>query len=549
MKKIKLTAAVLCIFMLTGCTGEALASGIITPRPAQDEITAVNAKPIEFINGVSRITTGGRYILSGEHEGQILIDASRSDVIELILDGATLRNPAGQAIYALRSRGVELILADGSINYISDGVHADAENNAAIYIQHDLIISGGGTLNVTGNFHHGIRAQDFLTINGGYFQITAVGDALRGRDGVIINDGTFLLTAGGDGIQSNNDSNPEYGFITINGGMFTIYAGDDGLQAETDVTINGGTLRIEAGDDGITANKSVLITGGKIDIVNSYEGIEGLNVTITGGDITVYARDDGINARDPNAARDFRGRPLMRGPFNQDLYVRITGGNINVHAVNDGIDSNNNIFLEGGTVNISGPSRGMDGAVDMDGTFLITGGKLVTSGSVINVSRQSTQSIISVAYTRQLPAGTFFEIRDSGGNILLSHTSQMAFTTSFFTSPDIADGRTYSLFINGEKTNDFTINSLITSVSGNSALAGPANENFVPRGTDGGFAQPGRGDWPGGPGFGGEDFRMPNPGDFRNFPNPNDFRNMPNPGDFGGGRGRNRMELPELPRI
>ncbi|MCL2276412.1 MAG: carbohydrate-binding domain-containing protein [Treponema sp.] len=532
MKKNKFFAALLFIFLLTGCTREVPASGIINQRPAQDEITAVSAKPVEFINGVSRITTGGRYRLSGEHEGQILIDASRNDIIELILDGAVLHNPSGQAIFAPRSRGVELILADGTINYVSDGEYIDENNNAAIYIQHDLIISGGGTLNVTGNYHHGIRAQDFLTINSGYFQITAKGDSLRGRDGVIINDGIFLLTAGGDGIQSNNNSNPDYGFITINGGTFTINAGDDGMQAETNVTINGGIFMIEAGDDGITAGSSVLITGGKIDIKDSYEGIEGLNVTITGGDIALYARDDGINARDPNAIRDFRGRPMTRGPFNPEVYVRITGGNINVHAVNDGIDSNNNIFLEGGTVNISGPSRGMDGAVDLDGTFLITGGKLITSGSVINVSRQSTQSIVSVVYTRQLPAGTLIEILGSNGSAFLNHTSQMTFTTSFFTAPDFINGETYSLYINGEKTNDFTISSLITSVSGNSSLAGAANENFVPRGTDGGFTVPGRGSMRAGPGFSGE-----------NFPN------VPSPGDFGGGRGRNRMVPLEPPRI
>ena len=526
MKKIKYFLFLLCVSVtMSCCTGKAYASGIINSRPSS-EITAVNAKQIEFTDGVSRITAGGRYILSGEHEGQILIEASRSDDVEIILNGAVLNNPKGQAIFAPRSRGVELILSDGTINFISDGVHSDGENNAAIFVRHDLIISGSGTLNVSGNFHHGIRAQDFLTINGGVFHITAEGDALRGRDGVIINDGVFFLTAGGDGIQSNNSSNPDYGFITINGGVFDITAGDDGIQAETNITINGGSIQIKAADDGITANKSVLITDGSINILESYEGIEGLNVTITGGNINVIARDDGINARDSNAVRDFRGRPMMRGPLNQDIFVRITGGSVYVHALGDGIDSNNNIFIEGGNIYISGPSRGMEGAIDCDGSLLITGGRLITAGSVINISRQSTQPVVSVAFSRQLPAGTLVEVKNSKDNILLNYTAQTAFSASFFTSSDFVTGETYALFINGEKTNDITLNTLITSVSGNSALAGeiPRGNNRNIPGAE--FIPPGD--------FGGR---------FGEMPNPEDFRNMPNPGDFG----RNRRDMPPRP--
>ena len=142
-KNIKIFTLLLCTSItVICCTGKAYAAGIINAQTRAEEITAVSAKQIEFKDGISRITTGGRYILSGEHEGQILIEAARSDNIELILDGAALHNPDGQAILALRCRGVELILADGTVNYISDGNYSDMENNAAIFIQHNLIISG-----------------------------------------------------------------------------------------------------------------------------------------------------------------------------------------------------------------------------------------------------------------------------------------------------------------------------------------------------------------------------------------------------------------------
>jgi hypothetical protein len=366
---------------------------------------------------------------------------------------------------------VELILTDGTANTISDGKYSsntNNETNAVIYIQHDLIISGNGTLNISGNEHHGIRAQDSLTVKGGVINVTAAGDALRGRDAVIIEGGTFSLTAGGDGIQSNNDTNAEQGYVIINGGTFTINAGDDGIQAETAVTINKGSLTITAKDDGITAKGPVLITGGTVRITNSYEGIEGLNVTITGGDIDIYSRDDSINAREYGAITSMWGRRVMPGrPTNANIFVRIKGGNIHIHALTDGIDSNNNVFLEGGTLRISGPSRGMEGAIDVDGSVLITGGNLITAGSVVSISGQSTQPTLLVTYNQQLPTGTLIEIRDTSGNTLLDYTAKNAFFMSGFTSPDFVIEKTYSLYINSVKLQDITLNSMVTTIGDN----------------------------------------------------------------------------------
>ena len=534
--------AVFCLIAFSGCSEKAYASGILNTQPNTAQITAVKAVPLEFINGVANITTGGRYSISGVHEGQILINAARNDEVEIVLDGVTLHNPGGQAIFAPRSKSVELILADGTVNNISDSVHSDQDNNAAIFVQHDLVVSGNGTLNVTGNHHHGIRAQDFLVINSGIINVTAKGDALRGRDGVIIQSGEFNLTAGGDGIQSNNDSNPQYGFITINGGTFTIQAGQDGIQSETSVTINNGNIKISARDDGITTGGSVLITGGNINITESYEGIEGLNVTITGGNIDIFSRDDGINARDRSLVNtnNMRGW-FTRAPANENMYVRITGGTINIHALADGIDSNNNIFLEGGKLFISGPSMGMEGAIDLDGAFLLTGGELITAGSVMNVSGQSSQPILYVGFNQQLPTGTSIEIKDDKEKSLLSYTSLIAFRVSAFTSPEFKIGGTYSLYVNDQKAADVTLTGIITSLGGGNAMGGrggnmggisPGDFERGSRNNPGGFPEmPGLPD-------------IPNPGDLRNMPNPYDNRNMPNPGDFN--RGGRMDQMPRL---
>ncbi|MDR0464398.1 MAG: carbohydrate-binding domain-containing protein, partial [Treponema sp.] len=344
--------------------------------------------------------------------------------------------------------------------------------------------------------------------------IGIVGEFADGE--VILNDSEVTVTDAGNVIEIWNATK-----ITINSGTFDSRASDGGIQGETNVTINGGNIQISASDDGITSNGPVLVTGGDINIINSYEGIEGLNVTITGGNININARDDGLNARDGNAVRDFRGRPMMHGQANPDIYVRITGGTVNVYARGDGIDSNNNIFLEGGTLLVSGPSMGMEGAIDFDGTFLITGGKLVTAGSVLNVSGQSTQPFLYVTYNQQLPTGTNIEVRDARNNALLNYTALTSFRISGFTSPDFVIGETYSVFINDQKTADITLGSMITSLGGGNTM-GRNPGNFGTRVNPGsrGFDLP----------------EMPNPGDFRNMPN---FPEMPD-------RGR-RMEQPVPP--
>jgi hypothetical protein len=130
----------------------------------------------------------------------------------------------------------------------------------------------------------------------------------------------------------------------------------------------------------------------------------------------------------------------------------------------DGIDSNNNVFLEGGTLHISGPSRGMEGAIDVDGSVLITGGRLITAGSVVSVSGQSTQPALLVTYSQQLPTGALIEIRDTSGNTILDYTAKNAFLMSAFTSPNFVIGKTYSLYINREKVQDITLNSVITTI-------------------------------------------------------------------------------------
>ena len=119
-KSLKITlAGALALFLLTGCAaapasaGEsvsAAASTTQTAPSASDPDTAVSRRDAsgeydaaEAVtlspDGDLTITEAGTYILSGEYEGMIVIEAGEEDKVQLVLENATITNESGPAIY------------------------------------------------------------------------------------------------------------------------------------------------------------------------------------------------------------------------------------------------------------------------------------------------------------------------------------------------------------------------------------------------------------------------------------------------------------------
>ena len=103
---------------------------------------------------------------------------------------------------------------------------------------------------------------------------------------------------------------------------------------------------------------------GKFNIT-AREDLEGTYVKINGGTVTISASDDGINAA--NKSSEY------------SVIVEINGGTINItmgQGDTDGIDANGNLYINGGTITISGQSP-----FDYDGEAKYTGGKMIINGS------------------------------------------------------------------------------------------------------------------------------------------------------------------------
>ena len=303
------------------------------------------------ISGTNIVITGsGTYLISGSlKDGSIIVDASKEDKVQLVLNGVSVHSETYAAIYVKQADKVFVTLAEGTNNTLSNGgtFTQQDENNvdAVIFAKDDLTLNGSGSLTVTSPAGHGIVGKDEVTITGGVYEITAAKCAIRANDSIAIADGTFTLTAGTDGLHAENDDDDTLGNIYITGGTFTINARDDAIHANTLLQIDGGSFEITAA-----------------------EGLEATYIKLNDGDISVSASDDGVNAAKKSSA--------------YTPAVEINGGTLTIvmgAGDTDGVDSNGNLIITGGTVSVTGNS-----AFDYDGTVSFTGGTVIVNGQQVS---------------------------------------------------------------------------------------------------------------------------------------------------------------------
>ena len=223
-----------------------------------------------YDNPVLHITKAGSYTLTGDWQGQILVDLNgdedcfddESQKVTLILNGADIKCTVAPAVIFydafecdntweernentgsadLTNAGARVIIADGSENnveganvfrllkpeYKKDSTTVQkklVKTDGAFYSYVSLAIDGQtrgtGILNITSSTYEGLDSELHLTVNGGYINIVSQDDGINvNEDGVSVftlNGGHLTIFAGqgaeGDVIDSN-------GFIDINGGF------------------------------------------------------------------------------------------------------------------------------------------------------------------------------------------------------------------------------------------------------------------------------------------------------------------------------------------
>ena len=406
------------------------------------------------------ITAAGTYVFSGDCDNGSITVKKGVTGVTIVLNGLTLTNDDSAAITLNKTAEASLIAAAGTTNTVADTEGSNDENAAVkVKSGAALAIGGTGTLTVDGNAKNGIKGaadavitvaevklninaaddglscDDELNITGGTLSITAGGDAVKASPdtgdtenpdttslgNVTIKGGSITLHAAEDGVQADGDliitggtfhvkTNGGHttaltddsasckgfkagGALTVTGGTLTVDSADDALHASTDVTISGGTLTLATGDDGVHADNDLVIgakgasstSTPRINITASYEGLEGTTVTVYSGDIDVAASDDGVNAANSTL-----------GEHSDKYAISIAGGDLYIDAGSDGLDSNNDINITGGKVEVYGADAMMDAAIDYDGTFTLSGGTLFGAGMEPSAG---TQAYIAVGET------------------------------------------------------------------------------------------------------------------------------------------------------
>ena len=446
--------------------------------------------------GAITVSEAGVYIVRGAlDDGSIVVDVGDEDKVQLVLDGASITSSDSAAILVENADKVFVTLAEGTRNTLANGGAFDDEVvDAAIFAHDDLVINGAGSLTVDSPAGHGIvgkddvklvsgdvtvtaggrgvDANDSLLVAGGSYVITAGKDAMRCKNDdadkgvLIVFDGTLTLTSGGgadngaahtdgmrgfgrpaasadEGSSSSTKGLKASGDLIILGGSITADCADDTLHTDADMTVYGGTLTLASGDDGMHANGTLTIEDGVIAIARSYEGIEGQAIVINSGDITVNASDDGLNAAGGNDASGYGFHDMFAS---QDgVSITINGGGIHVNASGDGIDSNGDLFVNGGSVVVSGPTNSGNGALDYNGTGAIAGGTVVAagaSGMAESFGSDSTQVSALVNLSGQAGA---ISVADAGGNVILTAEVEKSYDCVVVSCPQMAVGDTITV--------------------------------------------------------------------------------------------------------
>lgn len=365
------------------------------------------------------LTNGGEYVAIDDNN----IDAVIFAKTDLTLNGSGSLTINAQAGHGVVSKD-DLVITGGSYTITAASHGLSGKDSIAI---------SAGTFTITSG-KDGIHAENTddlslgtLYIADGSFSIHAQGDAVSAQGALQIDGGVFDLYTGegsasvemtgssdtrfmGGGqrggtnapteaisTETEEDSVSQKGIkgestYTVNGGTFTIDSADDSLHAGGEMTISAGEFSLSSGDDAVHCDDTLIIQNGTFTVSYCYEGIEGLSITIEDGSFDITSYDDGLNAAggaDSSGFGGFGGRQPDTFTSNSDSFIIINGGTFTIVSSGDCVDSNGDVTINGGTLDLTCNGSG-NTALDCDGSYTNNGGDVTTNdGSEENPGQMS----------------------------------------------------------------------------------------------------------------------------------------------------------------
>lgn len=210
------------------------------------------------------------YTLHGTSaDGSFYMDGSYKATFTL--NGLTLTNTRGAAIAIDCGKRINVVVADGTVNTLSDAT--GGTHKACFFINGHAEFKGSGTLNVAGNTKHAYASDEYTWFKPsfGTFNVTAAeSDGLHVQQYFRLDGGTVNVSGTkGDCVDvsvTKDATDEQNGQAILNAGTLTMnVAADDvkGLKTDSTVTIAGGTLSAEVsglGTKGISAGTDLVIS-------------------------------------------------------------------------------------------------------------------------------------------------------------------------------------------------------------------------------------------------------------------------------------------------
>ena len=380
------------------------------------------------------------YVLSGSTiDGSFTLGGSYKCTVSLA--GLTMTNTSGAAINITNSKRIQLSAKSGTTNTLTDG---SGSQKACIYSKGQLQLQGNGTLNVAGNYKHGIKSASYIEIKNLTLNITsAVGDGINCEEYLLMKSGTLTITGvGDDGIQcdlggttstgeTTDHEDEDTGNIYIEGGTLNVTAtatAAKAIKSEGDMRISSGTLTCKTSGGGswdsddkktkaaacLSADGNMTISGGTLSLTSSGAGGKGISVdgtlTISAGTITINTSGNAVVASSSGTISTVSNSQQL------DRYTT------NYKSLPKGIKSDGAIAISGGTMNITTTGAGGEG-IESKSTLTMSGGYVYASTADDGINSASTMTIkggsimVSSSGNDGLDANGNMNI--SGGNIFV----------------------------------------------------------------------------------------------------------------------------------
>lgn len=358
------------------------------------------------------------YVLAGSTtDGEFYLRGSYKTTLEL--NGLTLTNPSGPAIYVNNGKRINVSVKKDTENTLSDGTGGDWKG--CFRVKGHTELKGKGTLNIYGNSVNGFWGKEYLTVKNCTLNIKkAVKDGINVNQYFLMESGTVnVASVGDDGIQVSFKTDDDdkiialtedadnTGALTITGGTLdikTTAAGSKGLKTEGALIVNesSSTTTITATNSGgvdatdssdlagsacLKADKSIDISAGMLTLTNSGQGGRAINtdgtLNISGGTIVAKATGSNYGSSSQQGGPGGPGGPGRPGGGNSssshkyakgvkaDGAITISGGNLTVSSANhEGMESKSTINISGGQVS----ATASDDAINAASHFTISGG-------------------------------------------------------------------------------------------------------------------------------------------------------------------------------